>query len=65
VYLQIEETANESLVFFDEFLVVNCDRFCNFLEDVIGFLWKWCRQRVALFHAPFLEQFIDVEVLVS
>ena len=31
MYLQIEETANESLVFFDEFVVVNCDGLCEFL----------------------------------
>ena len=37
MYLQIEKTANQSWVFFNEFLVVNCDRFCEFLDDVIGF----------------------------
>jgi len=40
MYLQLEETTNQSLVFFDEFLVVNCYRFCEFFDDIIGLLWK-------------------------
>ena len=63
MYLQIEENANQCLVFFDK-LLVNCDRFCEFLDDPSAFC-EICAGRGLHCYAPFLQHFVDVEVLMS
>ena len=63
MYLQIEENANQCLVSSDKFLV-NCDRFCEFLDDPSAFCGNGVGRGLHCY-APFLQQFVDVEVLVS
>ena len=58
--MAVEELANELLELFLDGRIWIIDGLGQLFENRVCFGWEWGRKGVASFHAPALEDFVDI-----
>jgi hypothetical protein len=61
--LAVEELADEFLKLLDDLWIEIVDRLGELFDDSVGLGGEGCREGIAIFHAPTLQNLVNIELL--